>query len=96
MTRGGVAWTGVIIGVYEIQGGCVIGFRLAEKRLGREWSHPLEPTPSPRRKGPWNGLYPAGFKLVRRAPHARTQRAIGSKLNQTLERLSRKLLRSIR
>jgi len=29
------------------------------------------PRPRNAHEGPWNGLYPAGYKLVRRAPHAR-------------------------
>jgi hypothetical protein len=28
------------------------------------------PRPRNAHEGPWNGLYPAGYKLVRRAPHA--------------------------
>ena len=45
---------------------------MAERRRGREWSHPpWSPRPRNAHEGPWNGLYPAGYKLVRRAPHAR-------------------------
>jgi hypothetical protein len=29
------------------------------------------PHPRNTHEGPWNGLYPAGYKLVRRVPHAR-------------------------
>lgn len=44
---------------------------MAERRRGREWSHPpWSPRPRNAHEGPWNGLYPAGYKLVRRAPHA--------------------------
>ena len=44
---------------------------MAERRRGREWSHPpWSPRPRNTHEGPWNGLYPAGYKLVRRAPHA--------------------------
>src|SRR5258706_11050691 len=45
---------------------------MAERRRGREWSHPpWSPRPRNAHEGPWDGLYPAGYKLVRRAPHAR-------------------------
>jgi hypothetical protein len=45
---------------------------MAERRRGREWSRPpWSPRPRNAHEGPWDGLYPAGYKLVRRAPHAR-------------------------
>jgi hypothetical protein len=44
----------------------------AERRRGGERSHPLgAPRPRNAHEGFWNGLNPAGYKLVRRAPHAR-------------------------
>ena len=43
----------------------------AERCRGGERSHPpWSPRPRNAHEGPWNGLYPAGYKLVRRAPHA--------------------------
>src|ERR1700686_4522158 len=44
----------------------------AETRRGGERSHPpWSPRPRNAHEGPWNGLNPAGYKLVRRVPHAR-------------------------
>jgi len=34
-------------------------------------------------EGPWDGLYPAGYKLVRRAPHARKGLALDRNEAQT-------------
>src|SRR6266853_1496283 len=68
---------------------------MAERRRGREWSHPpWSPRPRNAHEGPWNGLYPAGYKLVRRAPHARKGLALDR--NETIaqtnaERPSRKI-----
>src|SRR5258705_6930569 len=44
----------------------------AERRRGGERSHPpWSPRPRNAHEGFWNGLNPAGYKLVRRVPHAR-------------------------
>src|SRR5260221_13797202 len=44
----------------------------AERCRGRERSHPpWSPRPRNAHEGFWNGLNPAGYKLVRRVPHAR-------------------------
>jgi len=57
---------------------------MAERRRGREWSHPpWSPRPRNAHEGPWNGLYPAGYKLVRRAPHARKGLALDRNEAQT-------------
>src|SRR3982074_3068969 len=59
---------------------------MAERRRGREWSHPpWSPSPRNAHEGPWNGLYPAGYKLVRRVPHARKGLALDRKKLQTNE-----------
>jgi hypothetical protein len=46
-------------------------------------------------EGPWNGLNPAGYKLVRRAPHARKGLALDRNetmaQRETQECLSRKI-----
>ena len=58
---------------------------MAERCRGREWSHPpWSPRPHNTHEGPWDGdRYPAGYKLVRRAPHARKGLPwIGTKLKQ--------------
>ena len=50
------------------------------------------PRPRNAHEGPWNGLNPAGYKLVRRVPHARKGLALDRNkihLKQTQERLSR-------
>ena len=43
------------------------------------------PRPRNAHEGPWNGLYPAGYKLVRRAPHARKGLALDRNEAQTNE-----------
>ena len=59
---------------------------MAERRRGREWSHPpWSPSPRNAHEGPWNGSYPAGYKLVRRVPHARKGLALDRKKLQTNE-----------
>src|ERR1700686_2340133 len=59
---------------------------MAERRRGREWSHsPWSPRPRNAHEGPWDGLYPAGYKLVRRAPHARKGLALDRNEAQTNE-----------
>src|SRR5260370_3430221 len=59
---------------------------MAERRRGREWSHPpWSPRPRNAHEGPWDGLYPAGYKLVRRVPHARKGLALDPKKLQTNE-----------
>jgi hypothetical protein len=59
---------------------------MAERRRGREWSHPpWSPSPRNAHEGPWNGLYPAGYKLVRRVLHARKGLALDRKKLQTNE-----------
>src|SRR3981081_1527110 len=59
---------------------------MAERRRGREWHHPpWSPGPRNAHEGPWNGLYPAGYKLVRRGPHARKGLALDRKKLQTNE-----------
>jgi hypothetical protein len=51
-----------------------------------EWSHPpWSPRPRNAHEGPWDGLYPAGYKLVRRAPHARKGLALDRNEAQTNE-----------
>jgi hypothetical protein len=59
--------------VYEIQGGCVTVTGLGLKDAAEEKGPiPLgAPRPRNAHEGFWNGLNPAGYKLVRRAPHAR-------------------------
>src|SRR5258705_12136036 len=37
------------------------------------------PRPRNAHEGPWNGLYPAGYKLVRRAPHAHRLTALSQR-----------------
>ena len=72
-----------IEGVYEIQGGCVTGTGQGLKDAAEEKGPiPLgAPRPRNTHEGPWNGLNPAGYKLVRRVPHARKGLAwIGTKL----------------
>src|SRR5260370_30885720 len=59
---------------------------MAERRRGREWSHPpWSPRPRNAHEGPWDGLYPAGYKLVRRLPHGRKGLALDRKKLQTNE-----------
>src|SRR5271169_548572 len=59
---------------------------MAERRRGREWSHPpWSPRPRNAHEGPWHGLYPSGYKLVRRAPHARKGLALDRNEAQTNE-----------
>src|SRR5258708_29566084 len=59
---------------------------MAERRRGREWSHPpWSARPRNAHEGPWDGLYPAGYKLVRRVPHARKGLAVDRKKLQTNE-----------
>src|SRR6202035_974395 len=43
------------------------------------------PRPRNAHEGPWNGSYPAGYKLVRRVPHARKGLALDRKKLQTNE-----------
>ena len=58
----------------------------AERCRGRERSHPpWSPRPRNAHEGPWDGLYPAGYKLVRRVPHARKGLALDRKKLQTNE-----------
>src|SRR4029077_5431691 len=72
----------------------------AERCRGGERSHPpWSPRPRNAHEGFWNGLNPAGYKLVRRAPHARKGLALDRELqlNQSQECFSReKYLRSLR
>jgi hypothetical protein len=58
---------------YEIQGGCVTGTGLGLKDAAEEKGPipPWSPRPRNAHEGFWNGLNPAGYKLVRRVPHAR-------------------------
>jgi len=46
---------------------------------------PWSPRPRNAHEGPWDGLYPAGYKLVRRVPHARKGLALDRKKLQTNE-----------
>jgi hypothetical protein len=46
---------------------------------------PWSPRPRNAHEGPWDGLYPAGYKLVRRAPHARKGLALDRNEAQTNE-----------
>ena len=59
--------------VYEIQGGCVTVTGLGLKDAAEEKGPiPLgAPRPRNAHEGFWNGLNPAGYKLVRRVLHAR-------------------------
>jgi hypothetical protein len=68
---------------YEIQGGCVTGTGPGLKDAA-EKKGPIPPwSPRPRNahEGFWNGLNPAGYKLVRRVPqrHAKGSPWIGTK-----------------
>jgi len=65
---------------------------MAERCRGREWSHPpWSPRPHNTHEGPWDGdRYPAGYKLVRRAPHARKGLALDRNEAQTNEEMSDK------
>jgi hypothetical protein len=50
------------------------------------------PRPRNAHEGPWNGLYPAGYKLVRRVPHARKGLALDrNKTKSSQEPLSRRI-----
>ena len=70
---------------------------MAERRRGREWSHrPRSPRPRNAHEGPWEGLYPAGYKFVPRELHARKGLALDRKQNQTQEYLTKQYLRSLR
>jgi hypothetical protein len=64
---------------------------MAERCRGREWSHPpWSPRPHNTHEGPWDGdRYPAGYKLVRRAPHARKGLALDRNEAQTNEERQR-------
>src|ERR1700732_4579925 len=63
---------------------------MAERRRGREWCHPAwSPRARNAHEGPWDGLYPAGYKLVRRAPHARKALALDRNEAQTNEERQR-------
>ena len=56
-----------IEGTHEIQGGCVTGTGLGLKDAAEEKGRiPLGARcPRNTHEGPWNGLNPAGYKLVR-------------------------------
>ena len=63
---------------------------MAERCRGREWSHPpWSPRPRNAHEGPWDGLYPAGYKLVLLAPHARKGLALDRNEAQTNEERQR-------
>ena len=75
-----------IKGAYESKVDVWPDLDMAERRRGREWSHPpWSPRPRNAHEGPWDGLYPAGYKLVRRAPHARKGLALDQNEAQTNE-----------
>jgi hypothetical protein len=44
---------------------------------------PWSPRPRNAHEGFWNGLNPAGYKLVRRVPHARQRAHLGSERNHS-------------
>ena len=64
---------------------------MAERCRGREWSHPLGARAlANRMRDLGTGLYPAGYKLVRRALHARKGLALDRNEAQTNEEMSDK------
>ena len=73
-----------ITGAYEIQAGCVTGAGLGLKDAAEEKGPipPWSPRPRNAHEGFWNGLNPAGYKLVRRVPHARKGLALDQ--NETI------------
>ena len=87
-----------IKGAYESKVDVWPDLDMAERRRGREWSHPpWSPRPRNAHEGPWDGLYPAGYKLVRRAPHARKGLALDQNEAQTNEeRQSTNIWQSLR